>query len=156
MNVRVRQKGLESAIAQTTALRNLLGGGAVVRLELPSGEVDKLTWQAAMDRNVTGLSADESGEVKQIVRDHVAAARAAGRLSGGSGAWQAMYRALGLWMRDVIADKIEDKRSVRKRPLTPAYAAWKQRHVGSKPILVLTGAMLRAVRNAGVRVERKR
>lgn len=166
--IRVRQTGLEEAIAKTTRLRNLLGSGCVVRLEIDDAEVAKLAWQAAQDRNVTNLSTGEKQEIREIVTDHINRARSGGALNASSGAGVAMYRALGEWMRSVIADKIEDRRSVYKRPLSGAtgatpsrrsvpvgYARWKAAHYGAKPILVLTGAMLRAVRNAGVRVERK-
>lgn len=153
--IRVRQTGLEDAIAKTTRLRNLLGSGCVVRLEIADAEVAKLAWQAAQDRNVTNLSKGEKQEIREIVTDHINRARSGGALNASSGAGVAMYRALGEWMRSVIADKIEDRRSVYKRPLSAAYARWKAAHYGAKPILVLTGAMLRAVRNAGVRVERK-
>ncbi len=151
--ITVRQKGLEEAIAKTTTLRNMLGKSARVTLDIPDEELAKLTWQAAMQRNVTNLSASEKDEVKAIVKEHVEAARdASGKVAGGEREWLRMHTALGEWMRSVIADKIEDKRPVSKRPLSPAYAAWKMARVGARPILVLTGAMLRAVRNAVVKV----
>lgn len=154
--ITVKQTGLEEAIKTCTALRYMLGTNARVELEIADEEHQKLVWAALADRNVTNLANSEKSEVQEIVKRHVEAARdSRGRVSGGEAEWKAMHTELGEWLRDVIGDKIEDKRPVRKRPLSERYAAWKRRHYGDRPILWLTGAMLRAVRNAIVKVSKR-
>jgi len=152
----VQQRGLQEAIKTATALQYMLGTAAKVSLDIPDEEQDKLLWQALMKRNVTNIADGEKREVRAIVKEHVEAARdSGGRISGGQREWRAMHTELGEWMRDMIADKIEDKRAVYKAPLSRRYAAWKLAHYGAKPILVLTGALLRAIRNARVKVSKR-
>lgn len=155
--IRVNAKGLEEAIKTTTALRHMLGTSARVDLNIPDDAHRKLLWAAAADRNVTEISAGEKGEIRDIVKAHVEAARdSGGRVSGGEAEWKAMHTELGEWLRDMVADKIENRRPARKRPLSARYAAWKAAHYGAQPILVLTGALLRAMRSAIVKVSHRR
>jgi hypothetical protein len=67
-----------------------------------------------------------------------------------------MYTAMGVYMRNLIADKIEDRVLVPKAPLKPSYAERKQRKYGrTKPILVASSRLAKNVRNAKIKIKFK-
>lgn len=151
----VRQVGCEAAIAKIGRIRNFLGSGRKVSLLLAERSSTILTVQALAGRNVTNLTKGEVGEIGKLVREHV---RANNRASGEDAqeAGRQMHIAVAELGRDIIADKIADRRACRKAPLSPEYAKTKLARWGrTAPILVASGELLSDVEDAWVRLEDK-
>lgn len=150
----VWQKGGEEAIAKIKRLRAAVSGRNRVRLELSKRTINILSVNAARGRNVTNLSADEERELQRLVESRLKALVDADGKTIDDAAARDIWREAGEWMRRVLADKIEDKRPVTKRPLSRAYAERKREEWGNRPILVASGDMLENVREARVRVDK--
>lgn len=127
---------------------------ATVEVDERSGLI--LSVQARHGRDVVTLQPYEEEEVVAICAKHIKRATESGRSIDSEDLGRAMFKELGEWFRDSIADKIDDQKVVLKEPLSPEYAAWKGRHGGGgKPILVFTGELRDDVRGATVTVEKR-
>ncbi len=150
----VEINGMDDVKSIMTTLARMLGPRATVTMELDERSRDILAAQADRGRNVNAMTAAEGEEIAAIAVKHVEAARdSKGRITGGDG--EAMYREMGELARDIIADKIDDRRAANKADLSDDYKIVKQQRWGHvNPILNASGTLLAAVRSAPIKVER--
>jgi hypothetical protein len=155
--IAVKLGNVGKLVDKLKGLRSIIAVGYRATLNVDDRTLTILEAQAFMGRNVTNLTRPQEEELLRLAVKHIEHARDAvggWGVQGDAGA-RAMWLALGELFKSIMGDKIEDKRPARKRRLTAAYAAWKLKTYGPKPILVASGEMIGDVRGAMVKVERK-
>lgn len=147
-------KNAGDTLNRLVRMKNMLGKDRKMRLMISKRSRDIIEKQAGMGRNVGTLTKRQQHELAQVAKKHIEKARdASGKIKGGQTEARKMYKEVGELYRDIVGDKIDDTRKVRKRKLTAGYAKRKMRKWGrTHPILVASGEMLQDVRRAKVRV----